>query len=81
MHHVDVKFAEHLRQIITFLQANAMLARDRSAVADAHAHDLAGELFGAFERARFAAIIQYERMQVAIAGVENIGDANVVLRA
>ena len=45
MHEFDVFLAVHLAEIHPFLEANAVLAGDRSTEANAQTNDLAGQLF------------------------------------
>ena len=71
--------AEHVRQILALLHADAVLAGDRAAHLDAHAQDSAGERLGALQRARLAAIVKDERMQVAVARMKHVGAADARL--
>ena len=57
-----------------------MLAGDRSAERDAQPEDLGGQRLGAIVRAGLASVEEDQRMQVAVAGVEDVGDADAVLR-
>ena len=72
-HAVDLVGVEHVGEILELLDADAVLAGDRAAHLDAQPQDAAGQGLGAFERARFAAIKEDQRMQIAVAGVEDVG--------
>ena len=76
-----IGLAVHLAEELPLLEADAVLAGDRAAEADAQAQDLRGEHLGAIVRAGLAAVEEDERVQVAVAGVEHVGDADAVLRA
>ena len=67
------------RQEVALLEADAVLAGDRPAERDAQPQDVGGQRFGALERAGLAAVEEDERVQVAVAGVEHVGDADAVL--
>src|SRR5918993_841473 len=80
LHERDVRLAVHLRKKGPLLEADAVLACDRSAEANAQPQDVGGELLGAFERTRLAAVEQDQRVQGAVAGVKHVGDAKAVRR-
>ena len=56
-----------------------MLAGDRAAQADAQAQDVGGQRLGPLERTGLASVVEDERMQVAVAGMEHVGHAHAVL--
>ena len=58
-----------------------MLAGDRAAELDAEGEDLGGQLLGALDGAVLAAVEEDQRMQVAVAGVEDVGDPDAALGA
>ena len=64
-----------------FLHADAVLTGDRPAEADAEVQDLAGHLLGAVVSAGDAGVVEDQRVQVAIAGVEDVGHRQAVLLA
>jgi hypothetical protein len=64
-----------------FLQADAVLAGDGAADLDAQFENLAAEGFGPGEFAGLVGVEQDQRMQVAVAGVEYVGDRQTVFRA
>ena len=57
-----------------------MFAGDRAAESDAQPQDVGGQRLGALEGARLTAVVEDERVQVAVAGVEHVGHAHAVLR-
>ena len=79
LHNIDFHFAKHCWQIIAFLHADAVLASDRSAEIDAERQDLARQRLGSFQRAGFASVVQNQRMQIAIARMEDVGYVKLVL--
>src|SRR5215204_1245848 len=76
---VEVGLAEHLRHVLLLVDADAVLAGDRAARLQARVEDPAGELLGALGLALVAAVEADERMEVAVAGVEDVGDDHPVL--
>ena len=79
LHHREVVLAEHQRHRARLVGADAVLAGDRAARVDARLEDPARELLGARGLALDAAVVEDERMQVAVAGVEDVADAQPVL--
>src|SRR5687767_13601691 len=65
--------------VVHFLDSDAVLAGDRAPDADRELEDLAAESFGALELAGFVGVVQDQRMEVAVAGVENVSAAQPVL--
>ena len=65
--------AEHARHVPGLVHADAVLAGDRPAVRDAEVEDRAGHLLGR-ARPRPAGVVEEDqRVQVAVAGVEDVG--------
>ena len=56
-----------------------MLARERAARVDAGDEDRLGQLAGAFGLARHVLVVEDERVQVAVTGVEDVADPQAVL--
>ena len=77
-HHGYIGFAEHFRQVLALLHADPVLAGDRTAQLNAQSHNLSGQSVGAFQCPWLAAIVENQRMKVAITRVKNIGDADIV---
>src|SRR5204863_7187792 len=80
-HRAERVVVEDERQVFALVQANAVLARDRPARAHAGLHDLAPGEFDARHLFRVARVEADERVQVSVARVEDVGDAQAVLRA
>src|SRR5208282_4878109 len=53
---------------------------EHAADLDAEPQNIGTELFGAFELARLVGVVEDQRMQVAVAGMKHIGDAQAVFR-
>ena len=68
----------HLGEELPLLDPDAMFARDRSAQADAQAQDLRGQDLRAIVGARLAAVVEDQGVQVAVAGMEHVRDADAV---
>ncbi len=81
IHHRQIGLVEHVAHVLQLFHAHAMFAGNRTAQVDAHVQDLAGQRFGPFQRTGLAAVVENQRVQVAIPGVEDIGDAQVILFA
>ena len=70
---------EHRLHEIALLDADAVLAGQHAAHLDAQPQDLGAERLGALQLAGLVGVVQDQRMQVAVAGVEDVGDAQAVL--
>src|SRR3954465_12328490 len=75
----EIGLVEHLRHVALLVDADAVLAGDRAPRLDAREHDLPGQLLGALRLARCVAVVADERMEVAVAGVEDVADLHPVL--
>src|SRR6516165_10890829 len=75
----EVGLAEHDRHEIALLHAHPMLTRQYASYLDAELEDLRPEPLGALKLARLVGIVEDERMQVAVSGVEHVGDCEPVL--
>lgn len=58
--------------LVDLLHADAVLSGDGAANLHAQLQDAATEFLGAFQLARFVAIEQDQRMQIAVAGVKHV---------
>ena len=56
-----------------------MLAGDRTAFVDTQPENVGTKLLGFFQVARLVGIIQDQRMQVAVTGMENVGAAQAIV--
>src|SRR2546423_14835948 len=81
LHSVEVRGAKLLGHEIDLLHANAMLASDAAAECDTFFQNFFASMDGAFHLVWITFIIQDERMDVAIAGVENICDPQPISAA
>jgi len=52
-----------------------VLAGERTAVFQTRVHDVSGKLLGALGLAGYIVVVEDQRVQVAITGVEDVGDA------
>jgi hypothetical protein len=52
-----------------------VLAGQHAADLDAELEDVGAERLGALQLARLVGVVEDQRMQVAVAGVEHVGDA------
>lgn len=76
---VEVDLAEHFRHQIALLDADAVLAGEHAAELDAGAQDVGAEGFGALDLAGLVGIVEDQRMQIAVAGMEHVGATKLVL--
>ena len=76
---VEVVLVEHLRHQVALLDADAVLAGQHAADLDAEPQDVGAESLGRLELARLVGVIEDQRMQIAVAGMEDVGDAQPVL--
>ena len=76
---VEVGLVEHLRHVLLLVHADAVLAGDRAAGVQAGVDDQAAQLLGALGLALDPAVVADQRVQVAVAGVEDVGHDQVVL--
>src|SRR3546814_10551746 len=58
-----------------------MLAGQHAADLDAELQDVGAEVLRLLQLARLVGVVEDERMQVAVAGVKDVGDAQAVARA
>ena len=77
---VEIGLGKHRRHQIALFDADAMLAGEHAADLDAEPQNIGAELFGALELARLVGVVEDQRMQVAVAGMKHIGDAQAVFR-
>ena len=65
---------------VALLDADAVLAGQHAADLDAEPQDVGAERLGPLELAGLVGVVEDQRMQIAVAGVEDVGDAQAVLR-
>src|SRR5882757_4079407 len=76
---VEIDLAEHFRHQVALLDADAMFAGKNAAEFDTDPQDIGAEGFGPFDLTGLVGIIQDQRMQIAVAGMKHVGDAEIVL--
>ena len=79
VHGGEVGFGEHVAHDALLLSADAVLAGDGAAGVDAELEDLVGEIECALLFAFVGAVVENHGMKVAVAGVEDVGDAQAGL--
>ena len=71
----EIVGAEHLAHQVALLDADAVLAGEHAADLDAQPQDLGAERLGPLELARRVGVVEDQRVQIAVAGMEHVGDA------
>src|SRR6516225_2422484 len=77
---LEIGLGEHSRHQIALLHAHAMLAGEDAAHLDAEPEDVGTEILGLLELTGLVGVVEDERMQIAVARVEDVGDREAVLR-
>src|SRR5271170_1696231 len=77
MLHVDL--GEHHRHQVPLLDPDAMLAGEHAADLDAQLEDVGPKRLGALQLPRLIGIVKDKRVEIAVAGMEHVGDAKVVM--
>ena len=75
----EVGFLEHRRHVGPLVDPDPVLAGDGAARIHARLDDQSRQLLGAFRLALAPGVVADERMQIAIPGVEHVGDAELIL--
>ena len=73
--HFEVGVRELVRHQVALLDSDAVLAREHAAAVDAELQDLGAERLGAIELAWNVGVVEDQGMQVAVARVEHVRDA------
>src|SRR5580658_1713596 len=76
LHGGQIGFGEHFGHGVFFVLAYAVFAGDGAAGGDTEVEYFGGEGFGGVLLAGDAGVVEDERMEVAVAGVEDVGDAD-----
>src|SRR6266702_4747729 len=76
LHRVEVRLGEHLRHHALLFFPDAVFAGDRAARFEAQLQNAVGKRLGCLLLPGDAAVVENQWMQVSVAGVENVGDAN-----
>src|SRR5215212_4343478 len=69
----EVGLVEHLAHQVALLDPDAVLARQHAADLDAELEDVGAERLRAVQLAQLVGVVEDERVQVAVAGVEHVG--------
>ena len=77
----EVVLREHERHEVALLQPDPVLAAERAAGVDAEPDDLLRRSEHALQHARLASVEGQQRMQVAVARVEHVGDGDALAPA
>ncbi len=80
LHGVQVIGVEHLRHVAGLVDADAVLAGDRAAVFQAGVQDRTGQFLGRDRLGGRGVVIEHQRVQVPVAGVEHVGHPDARLR-
>ena len=75
---IEVDLAEHLRHQVALFDTNAMLTGQNATEFDAGPQDIGAKRLGAFDLAGLIGVIENERVQIAVAGMEHVGTAQIV---
>jgi hypothetical protein len=70
----QVGFIEHRAHQIALFDPNPVLAGQHAANLDAKLENVGAEFLGPGKLARLIGVVQDQRMEIAIAGVEDVGD-------
>src|SRR5271167_4294869 len=77
---VQVALVEHRVHEVALLDADPVLAGQDSADLDAEPEDVGAERLRALEFAGLVGVVEDQRMQISVAGVKHVGDAQAVSR-
>ena len=77
LHGGQVGLGEHVAERLLLFLAHAVLAGNGAAVIDAEMQDAIGEIERDLLLAGNGAVVEHQRMQVAVAGMEDVGHAQV----
>src|SRR3954470_12606323 len=72
---IEIELGKHLRHEVPLLDADAMLAGEHAADFHAEPQNVGTEMLGPFELTRLVGIVEHQRVQVAVSGMKDIGDA------
>ena len=74
----QIAFVEHRSHQVALFDADPVLAGQNAADLDAQPQDVRAERLGALGLAGLVGVVKNQRVQVAIAGVKDIGDAEPI---
>src|SRR6185437_99504 len=75
---IEIDFREHCRHQVALFDADAVLAGKHATHLDAKLENLGAELFGLFQFARDVGIVKNEGVEISVASVKDIGDAQPI---
>src|SRR5579884_2433688 len=75
---VEIDFVEHRSHQVALLDPDAVLAGQHATDGDAQFQDVGAEHLGALDLARLVRVVENERMEIAVAGVEHVGNGEPV---
>ena len=76
---VKIGLVEHRAHEVAFFDPDAMFTRQNTADLNAEPQNIGAKLFRCGELSRDIGVVEYERMQIAVTSVEDVGDAKAVL--
>ena len=71
----QVVFGKHRRHQVALFDADPVLTRQHAANLYTEPQDIGAELLRRFQLARPVGVVEDQRVQIAVAGVEYVGDA------
>src|SRR6266542_1178680 len=75
LHHIEVIVGKHSRHVVFLVRTDTVLASDRAARFDTVGENLSSHVLGQFRLAGNALVVTNQRMQVAIAGMKDVANA------
>src|SRR5262245_21917549 len=75
---LEIGVGEHRRHQVALLDPDAMLAGEHAPHLDAELEDVGAEAFRFLELARLVGIVENERVEIAVAGMEHVGDTQPI---
>jgi hypothetical protein len=76
---VQIDLGKHLAHAVALLDADAMLARKHAAEIDAAAQDVGAERLRLLDLARLVGVMEDQPVQIAVAGMEDVGNARLLV--
>ena len=76
----EIDLVEHGRHQVALLDAHAMLAGEHAAHLHAQPQDVGTEILRRHKLARRVRVIEDQRVEIAVARMEDVGDPQIVLR-
>ena len=70
----QISFAKHSPHEVSFLDPDAVLAGEHAADFDAEPQDIGSKGLGSFDLVRLVGVVKDERVKIAVARMEDVGD-------